>query len=219
MIQQLVVGPLQVNCYIVTDEQGNAVVVDPGGDGNRINSTIAAAGLTVHAVIDTHGHFDHIGANDTVARNFGLPVHIHEEDAPMLESPASRNPMFDQTEMDAGESPVVRLADDEVLAFGSLKMQVLHTPGHTRGGICLLVSSDGGEPKDLITGDTLFAGSIGRSDFPGGDQDTLMASIKDKILPLGDDVRIYPGHGGSSTIGDQKINNPYVMMLLGSSEA
>ncbi len=213
MIRQLIVGALQVNCYLLADKDGTAVVVDPGGDGKRIVSTIGDLGLSVKAVINTHGHFDHIGANDIVAAEFGVPVMIHADDEEMLNQPKSSNPMFGDVQTYAGESPVEHMSDGDTLTFGGVSIDVRHTPGHTKGGVCLLVSIDGADAKDMITGDTLFAGSVGRTDLPGGDTNTLMASIKEQILSLGDDLAIHPGHGDSSSLAHEKMNNPYVMRL------
>lgn len=213
-VTPVVVGPIQTNCYIAQGDSGDAIVVDPGGDGRRVLEAIAAANAIPRAVFNTHGHWDHIGANDVVAHDFHVPVYIHRADAHMLTAPGSANPLFASMEMRAGTAPVVRLEDQGHYAFGDLQVRVLHTPGHTQGGVCLLLSSGDDEPRDLITGDTLFAGSVGRSDLPGGSEEQLMASIKDKLLALPDDTRIYPGHGESSTLADEKMNNPFVMLLL-----
>jgi len=193
MIKTLVVGPLDVNCYIVW-ENGPAFVIDPGGDVDMIAQELKKEGLSVAYIINTHGHFDHVGGDAQMKAQGGV-LAIHSEDAPLLDEAEDHGILYELLE------------DGMKLQAGSLTLEVLHTPGHTRGGVCFFDRKNG----DLFTGDTLFAGSVGRTDFEGGSFDELMESISKKILPLGDAVKVFPGHGPSSTIGREKMMNPFVL--------
>lgn len=205
-IKTLVVGPLDVNCYLLWEvSDKSAVVVDPGGDVGEIKAEIDKLGLDVKYVVNTHGHFDHVGGNGPMAEVLGVPVAIHSDDVPLVEAAHIQGSHMG-VPTDQQPSPSIELEDGGVIEAGSLKVKVIHTPGHSPGGVCLYVEED----KILITGDTLFAGSVGRTDLPGGSFDALMASIREKILPLGDDVRIFPGHGQASTIGEEKEINPFI---------
>lgn len=206
-IKTLVVGPLDVNCYIVWDkETGDGVVVDPGGHADMIAEEVKSLGVKTAYIIDTHGHFDHVGGNGELAELLSVKVAIHAEDTHMIEGASAQSAFYGHPIEDL-PAPEVTLADS--IDAGSLAIKVLHTPGHTPGGVCLYVEAAG----ILITGDTLFAGSIGRSDLPGGDHETLLASIKKEILPLPDDVRVFPGHGGSSTVSEERAHNPFLQSL------
>lgn len=208
-IKTLVVGPLDVNCYILWDkETKDGVVVDPGGNADVIAETVKSLGVKTVSIIDTHGHFDHVGGNGELAELLNVKVAIHEDDAHMIEG-ASAQSAFYGHKIDDLPAPDVTFTDGTTIEAGSLAVKILHTPGHTTGGVCLYVE----DAEILITGDTLFAGSIGRSDLPGGDHETLLASIKNKILPLPADVRVFPGHGGSSTVGEERKYNPFLQGL------
>jgi len=204
IIKELAVGPIQANCYILgCEETKAAAVIDPGDDADRILMTLAESALTVSCIINTHGHFDHVGANSRLKEVTGADIMIHELDAPMLsELSASAGAMG----LSVDDSPPADriLADGETITFGNITMTVLHTPGHTLGGISIY--TDG----HVFVGDTLFAGSVGRTDFPGGDFETLKASVKNKLYVLDDDVVVYPGHMGRTTIGREKQSNPFV---------
>lgn len=201
---QLQVGHLGTNCYVVYCEQTlKAGVIDPGGSADAIIAEINKANLKVEYIINTHGHADHIAANDAIQQATGAKVLIHHEDAGMLTSAQSNLSMF------IGGGIVCQPADqllnhNDTIAVGNINLKVLHTPGHTPGGICLL--SD----KVLIAGDTLFAESIGRTDFPGGSHSQLINSIKNNLLNLEDDVTVLPGHGPETTIGWERTHNPFV---------
>ena len=202
-IRTLPLGPLQANCYIVGCEQtGQAAVIDPGGETNKILSALAADKLTVMAIINTHGHFDHVTANAELKKATGAELMIHAQDAPML-ADAARSAA--QWGLPAGESPPPDrlLEDGDTITVGTITFTVLHTPGHTPGGICL--HTDG----VVFVGDALFAGSVGRTDFPGGDYDTLINSIRTKLFQLADDVKVYAGHMTTTTIGREKKSNPF----------
>jgi glyoxylase-like metal-dependent hydrolase (beta-lactamase superfamily II) len=201
----VVVGPLEVNCFILGCERTReGVVVDAGADAARIIEAIERRGLTIAQVVNTHGHFDHVGANRPIVERCGARLMIHAADAPMLERAADVARAYGlQTEN--SPQPDAFLADGMEIAFGDCRMRVLHTPGHTQGGCCLYLEDE----KKVITGDTLFADSIGRTDLPGGSHEQLLASIRTKLFTLPDDVAAYPGHGPSTTIGHEKRNNPY----------
>jgi glyoxylase-like metal-dependent hydrolase (beta-lactamase superfamily II) len=192
------------NCFIVgCEETKEAVVIDPGDEADKILMSLAESALTVKYIINTHGHFDHVSANKRMKEVTGADLLIHELDAPMLSQlsasasawglPAEDSPPPDRT-----------LDDGDTVDFGSISLQVLHTPGHTPGGISLY--ADGA----VFVGDTLFAGSVGRTDFPGGDFNTLRESIQNKLFALADDVMVYPGHMGPTSIGREKRSNPFV---------
>ncbi len=210
MIKRVVVGDLETNCYIVWDEKsGDAAVVDPGGDGPLIGAELGRMGLKPAQIINTHGHFDHIGANADIKKQFDTSLAIHSGDAELLGDAKSYATTFGIKTCSSPE-PDRLLKDGDTIEIGCHTFQVVHTPGHTMGGVCFYDKVAG----ILITGDTLFAGSVGRTDLPGGSYETLMNSILTRIVPIDDAVRIYPGHGPDSTIGFEKQTNPYIMELL-----
>jgi glyoxylase-like metal-dependent hydrolase (beta-lactamase superfamily II) len=202
----LVVGPLGVNCIVLADaDSGEGVVIDPGSDGDRICSTVKRQGLTVKAVLNTHGHFDHVGANAGVVACSAAPLLIHDADVPCLSRAAVAAASYG---LSCSDSPMPDgfLEQGQEITFGGLRLLVLHTPGHTPGGCCFYLPDD----KLLISGDTLFAESVGRTDLPGGDHNTLIASITGRLMTLADDVRVIPGHGPATTIGHERRRNPYL---------
>jgi len=201
------VGELAANCYIVYCENTKkAVVIDPGAEGQRVLNRIQYEGLKVEYILLTHGHFDHIGAVKFLKEQVGATVAIHSGDAEAL-TDASINLSAFMGEHSVQVPPDLLLKERDVLTIGDIKMEVLHTPGHSEGSACFVVNSP---VKAVFTGDTLFQGSIGRSDFPGGSYDQLISSIKDKLMVLGDDYTIYPGHGLKSTIGTERTANPFI---------
>jgi hydroxyacylglutathione hydrolase len=201
----LAVGPINANCYIFgCPEDGLAVIIDPGGDVERIKSQLLKNNLKPVKIINTHAHIDHIGANNALKEHYGIPIIIHEDDAPHISSPFNKELALMYGSILQGDADQTVKDGDIIDICEHISLKVIHTPGHTKGGICLL-SED-----TLFTGDTLFAGSVGRSDLPGGSHEELINSIKEKLLPLGDDVKIFPGHGYSSTIGEEKNGNPFL---------
>jgi glyoxylase-like metal-dependent hydrolase (beta-lactamase superfamily II) len=201
---RLIVGPLQVNCFILADEKTKeAVIIDPGDDAQDILRVIQEKGLRVRYIVNTHAHFDHVGANKAVKDATGAELLLHEADAPLLAAAASQSRSF-------GMGPVSSPPPDRLLkhgdriAAGEVSLTVVHTPGHTPGGISLI------EEGMVFTGDSLFAGSIGRTDFPGGDLMALIGSIKRHLLSLPDDTKVFSGHGPASTIGEERRENPFL---------
>ncbi len=200
-IKRIVVGPLESNCYLFGDEATKEIfVIDPGGDYNEIKSVIDKDGLKPKAVINTHGHGDHIGAN----KEFGIPVWIHRLDADFLMNP-SKNLSGAFGFLLKTKTASKLLEDGDILNIGKCSLEVIHTPGHTPGSICL--KAEGA----IFTGDTLFCEGIGRTDFAYGSEEDIMRSIKEKLFTLDSGYIIYPGHGPDSTIGREKTNNPYII--------
>ncbi|MFZ5633873.1 MAG: MBL fold metallo-hydrolase [Bacillota bacterium] len=198
------VGPMDNNCYIIgCEETREAAVVDPGAEGGRILRKLEELKLNCRYIILTHGHADHLGALGQVLQATGAQVLIHADDADMLTSPGKNLSLFTGMTLKF-RSPDRTLKDGDVVEVGREKLKIIHTPGHTRGGISILA---GGK---LITGDTLFAGSVGRSDFPGGDHDQMIRSIKEKLLVFPPETPVYPGHGPASTVGEEARDNPFL---------
>jgi len=206
LFESLVVGPLGVNCFILADPVSKeGIVVDPGGDVERILARVRELGLSIRAVVNTHGHFDHVGGNRRLLAATGARLLIHEKDAPFL-SLVSRTAAMYGADGEDSPPPDGFLEDGEEIRFGSCSVTVLETPGHTPGGCCLLDR----EGKRVITGDTLFADGVGRTDFPGSSHEALVKGIREKLFTLPDDTVVYPGHGPSTTIGHEKQYNPYL---------
>lgn len=205
IFETLEVGPLGVNCYILgSAATREGVVIDPGGDVGRIAEVAHKNGLKIRYIINTHGHFDHVGGNLQAVKAFGAPLLVHESDAPMLGRSAEVARMYGM-QGENSPAPDGFLTEGMEIAFGSHRIKVLHTPGHTQGGCCLYLEA----ANIVITGDTLFADSIGRTDLPGGSHEQLLQSIRSKLFTLPDGVTAYPGHGPSTTIGHEKRHNPY----------
>ena len=201
------VGPLQCNCSIIAcPETKEALIVDPGGDAPEIIRRIKAAGLTARYLIHTHAHFDHIGATATLKKELGAEILLHPDDRFLYDNIQMQGRLFG---MDVDPTlPVDQALEDEMsLRFGQEKSLVIHTPGHTPGSVCFHV---GGEESHLFAGDTLFKGSVGRTDLWGGSAEDLMHSIKQRLLPLDDSTTIYPGHGPVSTLWHEKQHNPFL---------
>jgi hydroxyacylglutathione hydrolase len=202
----LVVGALGVNSFILADADAKVgVIVDPGADADKILAVVRAKELTITTVINTHGHFDHVGGNKAVVAATGAKLLIHREDEPYLSRAGQTAAQYG---LAAENSPAAAayLEDGQVITFGRHELRIIHTPGHTQGGCCLYLP---GVAK-LISGDTLFAESIGRTDLPGGSHEQLQASIRTKLFTLPDETAVYPGHGPATTIGHEKRYNPYV---------
>lgn len=190
------VGFYKVNCYIVSAESGaEAAVIDPGDEAEAILEVIRARGLRVTAILLTHAHWDHVGAVADVAEATGAPVYLHQAELGALEEWSPR------------PVPGVRLvADGDRIEAGGLTFEAWHTPGHTPGGVCYRL---GGR---LFSGDTLFAGSVGRTDFPGGSAEDLARSLR-RLLTLPDETAVHPGHGPATTIGRERLTNPFLAGL------
>jgi len=204
IIKTLAVGPIMANCFIVgCDETFQAAVIDPGDEPDRILMALAESNLTAKLIINTHGHFDHVGANKRLKEVTGAPILIHLLDAPMLDQLADSAAAWGMA-ADNSPPPDRELQEGDEVDFGNVKLKVLHTPGHTPGGISLYTD------HEVFVGDTLFAGSIGRTDFPGGSFETLKQSIQQKLFKLGDDLKVYPGHNQPTTIGMERRTNPFV---------
>ena len=187
MLRKLVVGPYQANCYILGCEKTNqGLVIDPGDDVFRIVEVVSRLGLKIRYILITHGHIDHIGGAGELRRITNAPVWIHPLDARGLNF-----------------QPQGNLSDGQEIPLGRFTVTVLHTPGHSPGGVSFYA------PGVVFTGDTLFAGSVGRTDFPGGDHNQLVSGVIQRIFPLGDSLRVYPGHGPRTTIGRERTNNPF----------
>ena len=206
IVKKLVVGPLQTNCYIVgCEETKKGAVVDPGGSHSVILDEVERLGLDIVAVIDTHGHVDHIVANRQVMEATGAPLMIHTLDAPMLTNPM-KGFAFLLGNMKPSPPPARLLENGDEVQVGQIELKVLHTPGHSPGSVSLLAEGEGA----VFSGDVLFRMSIGRSDLPGGKLDALMQSIKEILFSLPDDTIVYSGHGPETTIGFEKQSNPWV---------
>jgi len=209
IIKTLTVGPIMANCFIVgCEETRAAAVIDPGDETDRILQELAASNLELKYIINTHGHFDHVGGNRRVKAATGAGLIIHSQDAPMLDSLSASAAAWGLSAEDS-PPPDETVDEGDTVSFGNIVFRVIHTPGHTPGGISLH------NDDTVFVGDTLFSGSIGRTDFPGGSYDTLISSIQKKLFVLGDAVQVYCGHGPETTIGREKQRryNPFVGFL------
>ncbi len=198
------VGPFAMNCYIVADaDSKRGFVVDPGDEIDRILADIRKHDLKIERILLTHGHIDHVAYAQDLKDALQVPMSIHRDDLPLLEQVQGQAMMFG---LPPGPKPFAdgRLQEGDEFFAGRHRFRVLHTPGHSPGHVIL--AGD----KVAFVGDTLFAGSIGRTDLPGGNYEVLMRSIREKILPLGDQLTIYPGHGPESTIGEERRSNPFL---------
>jgi len=201
------VGPLACNCSIVVDDEtGEALVVDPGDEAPRILEALARAGARPVALLHTHGHFDHVAGTAEVHRKTSAAIRLHPEDD-FLYAMLVRQGMMFGFRFDEPLPVTAPLFDGEEIAFGASRMRAIHTPGHSPGSTCFLL---GGAAPVLFTGDTLFQGSIGRTDLWGGSFPEIERSIREKLYVLSDDLRVIPGHGGETTIGRERRANPFV---------
>ncbi|MBQ2706386.1 MAG: MBL fold metallo-hydrolase [Lachnospiraceae bacterium] len=210
-INHYVVGPVQTNCYVVINEKNKeCFIIDPGASAKQLAERIRKDGLTPVAVLLTHGHFDHAGAAEELAEEFGIKIYAHEAEKDTLENPQKNVSWM----MGASETyhANVFLKDEEVLTLAGFEIKVIHTPGHTEGGCCYYIETE----AVIFTGDTLFAQSVGRTDFPGGSMSQIVRSITEKIMTLNEagnletDIMVYPGHNDPTTIETERMNNPYL---------
>jgi len=207
LIETFPVGPLQCNCTILGDPAtGEAIVIDPGDEITRIHTRLTTLGLKLKQILITHAHIDHVGGALKLKRLTGAPILLNENDLPLLQ-------MMEMQAAWLGVEPPETASSDASLQDGmrvgleSLPAQVLHTPGHTQGSVCLHFA-----PLNLlVAGDTLFAGSIGRTDLPGGNSRQIIDSIHSRLLVLPEETRVLPGHGPATTIGEEKQRNPFLI--------
>ena len=203
IVQTLSVGPMQANCYVLgCEETRSALVIDPGDEAARIICIINENKLQLELIVNTHGHVDHIVANEILKAHTSAQLCIHSADADMLVNPQKNLSFFIGTPV-SSPAPDRILAHGDILEVGTLHIEVMHTPGHSQGSICLV--GDG----CIFTGHLMFAGGIGRYDFPGSSYADLMDSLK-KVMTLDDDLVVYPGHGPVTTIGDERRTNPFL---------
>src|SRR5438270_7906869 len=201
------VGPLQCNCSVIGDESTHeAIVIDPGDDIDTVVAAIAKHKLTVKQIVITHAHIDHVGGAMKLKKLTGAPILLNENDTGLLK-------MLDVQAAWVGmKSPGAvsidsGLANGDVISVGSLRANVMHTPGHTEGSVCIYFPAE----QKLVAGDTLFAGSIGRTDLPGGSFERIMSSLHEKVLALPDETVVVPGHGPQTTIGTERESNPFLV--------
>jgi glyoxylase-like metal-dependent hydrolase (beta-lactamase superfamily II) len=195
-IRTLVVGFCDTNCYVTADrESGDALIIDPGDSADEIYAVVSGTGLTVRGIVNTHCHTDHILANGELKDRFHCPLMIHEADAPGLTDPTMNLATLVGYRGPTSPPADRLLRDGDEITFGEITFQVIHTPGHTPGCICLYT------PGVLMSGDTLFASGIGRTDFPGGNYEQILDSIRRRLMILPPETQVYPGHGPSTTIG------------------
>lgn len=210
VIETFAVGRLGCNCSIVHDPVSRqAVVIDPGGDFDAIRARLVALDTSVRAIIHTHTHIDHVGATAPLAAHASVTPQIHEADRFLYDM------LPIQAALIGGETPercelTGDLLDGQTVSAGGIEIGVMHTPGHTPGSISFVLRAEGDDEPVVFTGDTLFRGSIGRTDLWGGDSDLILSSLKDRLLSLDDVAIVVPGHGPNSTIGDERQKNPYL---------
>ncbi|MCX7846568.1 MAG: MBL fold metallo-hydrolase [bacterium] len=208
----LTVGPLETNCYLLVDLATSAVLcIDPGADARRIQDTIHTHAWHPCGIALTHGHGDHIGAVAALRATWQVPLFVHELDAPMLPN-AERNLSVLLGHHIIAPHPDHPLNDADHIPCGTLRLEVLHTPGHTPGSVCFYLPSSASSPPLLFSGDTLFREEVGRCDLPGGSWQALQTSITSRLYPLPSHTIVYPGHGPTTTIGHEQRSNPYVRL-------
>jgi glyoxylase-like metal-dependent hydrolase (beta-lactamase superfamily II) len=203
-VHQLIVGPLATNCYLLwSGPDREAVIIDPGGDPSIILREIEKRKLKPLAILNTHGHIDHISAAKEIQDILAIPLYLHEDDRTWVDQLKSMALSFG---LGAPEKPRIDrlLKNGDKIKLGEDEITVIHTPGHTAGGVTFKVG------RALFVGDTLFSGSIGRTDLPGGSYETLISSIKKKLMPLGDDYDVYPGHGPITSLKNEAVFNPFL---------
>jgi len=214
ILKMLMTGPLQVNCYIVGDEETReAGVFDPGGDVDDILSVLESEDLSLSCIVNTHAHWDHVGGNRALQERTGAPILLHADEAPSLGAASTRAQVYG---CEADDSEATRfLKAGDILEIGGLSLQVVDLRGHSPAGLGFVFEGDMAAEsgpqhiRAVICGDALFAGSIGRTDFPGGDMELLLENIRSRIFTLPDDTLVLPGHGPVTTVGREKTSNPF----------
>ena len=203
--------PFYKNGYVLACEQTReGVIIDPGDEVDQLLNVVAEQKLQVRMILLTHAHVDHVAGTAKARAACGAPIYLHRDDLPLYEATLQQAAFFG-LDIEA-PPPVDHFFDPSAsLVFGNYEVRVLHTPGHTPGGVCLLVGPAGHPGKKVFVGDTLFAGSIGRTDLPGGDHDTLIGSIRGVLFTLQDDVEVYSGHGPKTMIGQERRTNPFLV--------
>ena len=209
-VKSFTFNPFKENSYVVYDYTKECIIIDPGcyseKERTELRRFITSEGLKPVKLINTHCHIDHVLGNKFVSELWDLELYMHKEDLPLLENAVGVSKMYGLEDYEGSPSPNHFLAQGDTLNFGDSSFDILFTPGHAPGHICLLSKKEG----FIIAGDVLFNGSIGRTDLPGGDYDTLIESIKTKLLPLDENTIVYCGHGPSTSIGKEKMSNPFL---------
>jgi hydroxyacylglutathione hydrolase len=206
ILEMLTVSPFQENCYVIGDEESmTGAIIDPGDEAARIALTVERVGLEISQIIVTHSHIDHVGAVAQLVDEYVCPVLMHNEAEAMLKTVPQQAMMMG---MRFGKVPKVdrHVGDEEILEVGSLRLRSLYTPGHAPGHLAFLVEDE----DTVFSGDALFAGSVGRVDLPGGSMEVLMRSISERLLILPDETRVLSGHGPETTIGRERVSNPFL---------
>jgi glyoxylase-like metal-dependent hydrolase (beta-lactamase superfamily II) len=197
MVKRIPVGVYAANCFILVDEDTKeTAIIDPGGDAEDLIRVVTELGAKVKYILLTHGHMDHTGAVVQLKEECKVPIYVNEKDYKIMQNGEYIYGSIGETDKFLNEG--------DVLKIGNIEIKCIHTPGHTPGGVCFLVGNS------VFTGDTLFAGSIGRTDLEGGDFDTIISSIKNRLMILSDDITVFPGHGPQSSIGRERVHNPFL---------
>ena len=215
IIESQAVGPFFKNGFVVAcEETREAVLIDPGDEVEGLLAFAERNTLAIRYILLTHAHVDHVTGVATAKRVLGVPIYLHRDDLFLYERAVETGAMFGLTV--EPQPPIdVYYTPSDVITFGAYQARPHHTPGHCPGGVCLQVGKQGQAGKELFVGDTLFAGAIGRTDLPGGDYNTLIASIRTVLFAFGDDAIVHPGHGPDTTIGQERRTNPFLVMANG----
>ena len=213
LLEVRAVPPIYKNAFVVGCERTReAVVIDPGDEADEVLAAVRKLDVKVKHILLTHAHVDHISGVDVAKEAFGVPVYLHKDDLFLYERALQQGEVFGFKIRP--QPPIDVFYDGSPIYFGDYEVLVHHTPGHCPGGVCLQIGKKGGDDSELFVGDTLFAGSIGRTDLPGGDYNVLMRAITEVIFPLGDDRIVHPGHGPDTTVARERQTNPFVVDYL-----
>ena len=215
VIETQAAGPFMQNGFIVAcDDSREAVIIDPGDGVRDLLAFAERNSLAIRHILLTHAHIDHVTGVGAAKRALNVPIYLHRDDLFLYDRAVESGAMFG-LHVETPPPIDVFYSPGQVIAFGSCEARPHHTPGHCPGGVCLQIGTRGQPGKDLFVGDTLFAGSIGRTDLPGGDYNTLISSIRDVLFAFGDDAIVHPGHGPATTIGRERKSNPFLVATLG----